>query len=516
VVAFLACCFAGCGDGDAPERNEGRRLAEQYCQGCHIFPEPELLERESWERWVLPRMARMLGVQLTTGWVDQEPIEYGEGGRLVTEAAVFPDTAQVSAAEWSRIAAYYMENAPLELPPPPAREPIATGLPGFLVHVPEFRIPSPMVTLIRLDPARGRIYVGDGTPGRSTLNVLDARGGVIETRSIHSAPSHLRLTGDTISLLQMGMLHPSDAPLGSLSVLGPAGRGAEPETLWRLEGLRRPVHASYADLSGDGIDDVVISEFGHLTGRLAWYERLPDGGSRQHTIVSVPGSLNTFVGDFDGDGRLDVIALTAQGDEGVSLFRRLPDGGFSRQWLLRFPPSWGSTSMELVDVNGDGHLDIVHTAGDAGDYPARPRPYHGIRIFLNDGRWRFEERYFFPMHGAFRALARDFDGDGDLDIAAIAFYPDYTSDTPESFVYLENLGGWRFRPSTFAGAERGRWLTMDAADVDGDGDLDLVLGSFAQLDALGDEHGHALRWREPDAPTIVILENTRGGNAGER
>jgi hypothetical protein len=464
---------------------------------------------------VLPRMARMLGVQLTTGPVDEGPIEYGEGGRLVTEAGVFPETPSLSQGEWARLAAYYLENAPTELPPSPRREPIPTGIPGFQVHVPEFRISSPMVTLIHLDPTRGRIYVGEGTPGRSTLNVLDAAGRVLETLPLHSAPSHLRLTGDTISLLQMGVLHPSDAPLGSLSVLAPAPAGADREAIWRLEGLRRPVYASYADLSGDGIDDVVISEFGHLTGRLAWYERLQGGESRQHTILPVPGSLDTFIGDFDGDGRLDVIALTAQGDEGVSLFRRLPDGGFSREWLLRLPPSYGSSSMDLVDIDGDGHLDIVHTAGDIGDYPARPRPYHGVRIFLNDGNWGFRESYFFPMYGAFRVLARDFDGDGDLDIAAIAFYPDYTSEIPESFVYLENLGGMRFRPSTFPGAERGRWLTMDAADIDGDGDIDLVLGSFAQLDALGDEHGHALRWRQADAPTIVILENTRAASRRE-
>ena len=52
------------------------------------------------------------------------------------------------------------------------------------------------------------------------------------------------------------------------------------------------------------------------------------------------------------------------------------------------------------------------------------------------------------MHGAYKAMARDFDGDGDLDIAAISFYPEFDAATPESFVYLENTGGMKFNAFT--------------------------------------------------------------------
>ena len=77
-----------------------------------------------------------------------------------------------------------------------------------------------------------------------------------------------------------------------------------------------------------------------------------------------------------------------------------------------------------------------------------------------------------------KAVARDFDQDGDLDIAAISFFPDYEKSPEESFVYLENRGGLNFEPRTFPGSARGRWITMDAGDLDGDGDLDIVLGSL--------------------------------------
>ena len=89
----------------------------------------------------------------------------------------------------------------------------------------------------------------------------------------------------------------------------------------------------------------------------------------------------------------------------------------------------------------------------------------------------FTEKYFYPMHGAIKAIAADFRRNGRLDIAAISFYPDWAAEHPEGFVYLENAGEFRFVARTFPGSSRGRWLTMDAGDLDGDGRLDLVLGA---------------------------------------
>jgi len=456
-------------------------------------------------------MARRLG-RAGVGWpADDEPDEGGEGGRLVRATRVFPDTLRISSVEWDKLAAYYVHEAPESLPPA-AIPPVDVGLPGFRVRVPAFHLSRPLVPLVHVDSARGRIYVGDATPppGRSTLTVLDGRSGnTVRIQSLSSPISHLRVSGDTLGLVLMGKLEPSDAPRGSVALISAWRPGAHLEIAWEVDSLQRPVYASYADLSGDGIEDVVVSEFGNLTGRLTWYERLPGKGSRRHVLTAQPGAMNTYVRDFDGDGRPDVLALTAQGDEGVSLFHGLPGGDFSQERLLRFPPSYGSTSMELVDVNQDGHPDIVYANGDAGDYPGPVKPYHGVRIFLNDGHGRFAERYFFPLPGALKAIARDFDGDGDVDIAAISFFTDYASRAPLSFVYLENIGGLRFKAWTFADADRGRWLVMDAGDIDGDGDVDLVLGSFAQPDAQPDPREMSARWRRPDAPTAVILENTR-------
>src|SRR4030095_4370777 len=82
-------------------------------------------------------------------------------------------------------------------------------------------------------------------------------------------------------------------------------------------------------------------------------------------------------------------------------------------------------------------------------------------------------------------MAKDFDQDGDLDIAAISYFPDFKNQPQEAFVYLENKRIISLRQETFQFTlytikefNEGKWLTMDAGDVDGDGDDDIALGNL--------------------------------------
>jgi hypothetical protein len=109
------------------------------------------------------------------------------------------------------------------------------------------------------------------------------------------------------------------------------------------------------------------------------------------------------------------------------------------------------------------------------------------------------------LNGAFKAVAGDFDLDGDLDIAAISFFPDYEKSPEESFVLLENSGNMRFKASTFRECISGRWLALDAGDLDSDGDVDIVLGSYIHGPSDVPD-GLMLNW-EKAGPSVLILRN---------
>ncbi|HTE11314.1 MAG TPA: VCBS repeat-containing protein, partial [Chitinophagaceae bacterium] len=146
---------------------------------------------------------------------------------------------------------------------------------------------------------------------------------------------------------------------------------------------------------------------------------------------------------------------------------------------------------------------IVYTCGDNADFSIVLKPYHGVYIFLNEGNNHFSQKYFFPINGCYKAIAKDFDGDGDLDIASIAFSADFASQPGEGFVYLENKGNYQFKPFTLPDCQKGRWLTMDAGDLDGDGKPDIVLGNFSIRPA--DVQPHA-DWQK--GPPFIFLKNS--------
>jgi hypothetical protein len=250
-----------------------------------------------------------------------------------------------------------------------------------------------------------------------------------------------------------------------------------------------------------------VCQFGHNVGRLSAF--LKTGRTyREQLIDPVPGARRAIVRDCNADGRPDVLALLTQGDEQVAVYYNQPDGTYQKETLLRFPPVYGSSYVDLADMNRDGYVDIVYSNGDNADYSIIPKPYHGLHIFLNDGQFRFRKSWTYPMPGASMVLARDFDRDGDADLAAISFFPKLPSTrqgSARSFVYVENRGGGRYQPRTWPGADAGRWLVMDAADADGDGDDDLVLGAYFR-GSKTDPAAWETYWQQQRSG-LVLLEN---------
>ena len=174
-------------------------------------------------------------------------------------------------------------------------------------------------------------------------------------------------------------------------------------------------------------------------------------GLREKVIAEDSGLIGSAIADFNRDGRPDIAAVIAQGRQELILLINNGDETFTRHVLDRHTPSWGGNSLNAADFDGDGDMDLVVLNGDnvAGNHIGKivpaPRPQHGIRVYRNDGDLKFAQQFYYRMHGAIRSVVRDFDGDGDPDIAAIALFPQWSQDEPETFVYLENKGRFQLR-----------------------------------------------------------------------
>jgi hypothetical protein len=393
----------------------------------------------------------------------------------VMQAGIFPSKPIIDSIAWAKITAYYLQNAPDKAKAQPSERPVPTALTGFKPVSLRFeKNRTPLTTLIRFNAQTGDLFVGDAG---GILRRFDPQLNLLDSMRTESPPVDLVIgpAGESLLVL-IGVMTPNDLATGKIVRLGRGEKLAVQDTL--LQNLVRPVGAAMDDLDADGRPDVVVCNHGNYTGSLSWYNQLDIPSQKAAVLKASPGYRKVVVRDLDRDGKPDLVALTGQGSEGISAFYNRGEGRFEEQALLRFPPMYGSSYFQLIDFNGDGYEDILYTNGDNADYSITLKSYHGVRIFLNNGSNSFREAWFFPLHGATQAEARDFDGDGDPDIAAIAYFPDYQGAPEEGFMYFRNDGNLGFIPQTLPNASKGKWLVMETGDFDGDGDADIALGSF--------------------------------------
>lgn len=486
---------------DSPTSTAGRiageKLARQVCASCHLFPEPQVLDKKTWREQVLPRMEALLGVS---------PPDYSTSpeGELLRQLHIYPDKAVVGKADWEKIVNYYVTAAPEQSLPQEAHPEIKVGLRQFAASAARFRHAPPATTLAAVSSRPHKIFLGDDR-ARSIV-ILDSEGRSLDSLRVDNSPVSLFETESGIYVTAIGSVQPSEVPRGELLFFERNGDKFGPRRVL-LKDLPRPVHSEFGDFNRDGKMDVAICLFGNHRGRFSWFENLGNEAYAEHTLVELPGAVRCLAHDFNGDGVPDLGLLLAQRTETFNIFTNDGRGNFGSEVVFQKQPAFGHNYFEMADFNGDGHEDLLVANGDNGEYESALKNYHGIRIYLNRGGKRFEEAYFFPLNGATKAVGRDFDGDGDLDIAAISFYPDYEKSPRESFVYLESHGGLKFSPSTFPQCISGRWIVMDVGDVDGDSDLDIVLGSYI--------HGPtkvpdflSKTW-EKQGPSLMILKNNR-------
>lgn len=493
----------------------GRELAETVCSSCHLQPDPDILSRRAWTV-ALAYMGFFLGMD-DTSYLDSGPQlarNYIAGRkRLMAQDGVLVTNPVLEESDWQAIRSYYIESAP-ESPLPQEDKPkLAWELPQFSIVESEYRSRPAVTTLVHINEDTNDLIIGDSD--KHTLAVLDSDGQLKgQPWQFGSAmmPVDIEIRPGFALVASIGDLYAAqrseDRP-GLIARITPFEPGsADVSGSVTISGLYRMADMELADLNDDNVEDLIISGFGANNGSVSWFESRQDGGYEEHILIDRPGALRTQVHDFNDDGFLDIAVLMSHAREGFYILLNDGQNNFEPLTVFETHPGFGHTYFELLDFNNDGRLDVMTVNGDNVDSDPYNtlRNYHGIRIFLNEGNLQFRQAYFYPMYGAFGARAADFDKDGDLDIAAIAFYPDFRDDEPESFVYLENTGDLDFEAYSSESLNRGRWLTLDVGDIDGDGDVDIALGGgHMQVGMLADLG----LWREmvENAPSVLILKN---------
>jgi hypothetical protein len=486
----------------------GRELAITHCSRCHNFVSPELLSKTSWEKHVLPSMGNRMGIY--GGGVRPDSLfEPGESGSIVRNANIFPERPILANDDWQKIVKYYKDNAPDTIMPPIRKSKIRMGLKHFKYREASFANRPPLTSMVKILPDNRGVAFSDAKGRRSVLTFLTPELKENYSISLESTPIHFYEKSNELYLTTVGKgVFPNDARDGSLQRW--VKNGSQPGYKMGdipIARLHRPVFMAYGDLNKDGFEDVVACEFGGQIGQLAWYENNGKGGYNQKILRDKPGASMAIIKDANNDGLPDIYVLMAQGDEGIFLYENQGAGKFLEKRLQSFLPLNGSQHIELADFNKDGFDDIVYVCGDNADRTPILKDYHGIYIFLNDGKSNFKQSFFYQLNGAYKALVRDYDLDGDLDIAAISFFPDYLRYPEESFIYLKNTGKMKFEDYSFSESSKGRWIVMDAGDMDADGDIDLVLGSFVYFLPMGDTTGLGKKWLST-SPSVIVLENT--------
>ncbi len=273
-----------------------------------------------------------------------------------------------------------------------------------------------------------------------------------------------------------------------------------------------------ADADRDGDLDVLIGNITHRTVRLL----LNDGDGRfsEGTPTHMPNVLGAGVfqfdmADIDGDGDLDYVAgnyssgtytqTTILRNDGAG---RFADVSNSSGITLQTYPFFGDPSGATGDFDGDGDIDLVLSGARGSGTP------QSCRLLRNDGTGIFTyDQSGFPVdqgrynteNGDLRAA--DLDGDGDLDVLGPGF------NWGMAYFLNDGLGHFTNAQATHLPSSAGRtarFAALRLGDVDGDGDLDIVASQDWFLARpflfLNDGTGHF-----SDVSATAMPQDARGG-----
>lgn len=455
------------------------RAVRDLCSTCHNPPSPRILTKGLWPS-ILKEMSR------------------------ITRERNVPSSPEIEKLAYDYFLACSPEAFP-KLPPDPA----SSGIRFQIQPIGNPMEKRSMVTNVNV--------VDLDRDGRSDVLVCDAE--TNDVRWIHlesghwkesrlsrvPAPVHTEVfdadaDGDLdVIVAALGMMDATDEQFGGVCLLVNEGNGRFAPLLL-AKYLPRVADVQPADLDGDGDIDFAVGMFGwQNTGGVAWLERLASGEYAFHVLSKKSGTIHVPTADLNGDGRTDFVALTAQEHEEIVAYLNRGGGQFDALILFKAEhPLYGSSGIQLVDLDLDGDMDVLYSNGDHQEFGATPlMPYFGVQWLENLGGLSFLHHHLLHFYGSYRAVAGDLDSDGDVDVVAASMFNDWTDPARQSLIWLENDGRQQFIPHGITN-DPTRIGTISLGDLDGDGRLDIV-GGCMHFVGSKDREGR-VTWFRNDGP----------------
>ncbi len=469
---------------------DGKNIAQLHCTKCHALVPVNALVKDIWKYHTLPSMSRFFGIRsLMDG--------YYKTGK---------DTFGMSLLEWQALVTYYKKMAPDTLLPIKPPVPLVSDWAGFALKKPDAIKGNCFTTMVSFNANNHKIYTSD-----YVLNRLMEWDGNFKLKSSFRLPSGAvsaifkkDSSGANNALLTcIGHIEPIDFPNGKVVNINLDKTNDESGSSTVQSELARPTQTIEGDFNKDGLTDMVVLGEGSYKGGVYLFSQNKDHSYTQTNISDKPGAVQVVTGDFNNDGWPDLMILFGTADEGLWLFTNDHKGGFTSKNLIRFPPVYGSTSFQLADIDHDGKLDLIYTCGYNYNDSRILKPYHGLYIYKNIGNWNLKQQYFYPINGCTKAIAADFDGDGDLDIITSAFFADLKNNPAEGCIYFEQDKPFSFKPHAIPVSKYGRWMSMEVADYNNDGKPDVILGNYSA----GFEFQQGLKPFWAKNIPFVVLEN---------